>query len=289
MDILEKLSKITDLPTIPTSLVRILQIVRNPNAEFMDLVNAMETDQALVAKVLQVANSPLYGYRREVKDLDRAIALIGFNEVRNLAMGLTAFQTLHRRGGSVRFDRQLFWTHCYTTAFVARFIAKPLGFQGQDFAFVGGLLHDIGKVVLDSYFPNEFVEVIEALEQPPHTFYASEHRTLGNTHDEIGAYLLTQWDFPEDLIAAVIGHHTPDRADHPLADLIFTANLIVHQMGVHSTLAEQVISLDTLKEEKDFLGVQNRANIEDDAFVATLESLIENVEVIGDQVSAMIP
>jgi putative nucleotidyltransferase with HDIG domain len=287
MNVLEELRKIEDLPTIPTALARILRVAQNPDSDFSELVGAVETDQSLAAKVLQVANSPFYGCRREIKELDQAVMMIGFNQVRTIAIGLTAFQTLHRRSGVVRFDRELFWAHSYFCGFVCRFIAKPLGFAQADMAFVAGLLHDIGKVILDSYFPTHFAQVIGALEKHPTSFVTAEHEIIGSGHDTVGGFLLEQWQLPDELVMAVTEHHDPEFADSPLADLIYLADLIVHQAGIHSSSIEVAPDLDEVFETKAFLAVQERRDVSKEDFRSTLEGILENVDSFKEQVQGM--
>lgn len=277
MNIISELERVDDLPTIPTSLARIMQIVQNPNAEFYDLVGAVESDQSLATKILKVANSPFFGCTRTVENLERAVSMIGFNEVRNIAIGLTAFQTLHRRSGTVRFERDKFWRHSYACGFVSHFISESMGFGNQEYAFVGGLIHDIGKVTLDSYFPRQFAAVLEDLSNPPNTFIASELRTLDVGHDEVGRFICNHWKLPEDICSGVGGHHNPKNAKHPLAYLIFLANHMVHQLDYHSANTEEWIEPELMTEDENFIGVREWLGIDMATF---FDAYIDNLQII---------
>ena len=287
MNIIGQLDRVDDLPTIPTSLARILRIVQSPDSEFYDLVGAVESDQSLASKILKVANSPFFGCTRAVESLERAVSMIGFNEVRNIAIGLTAFQTLHRRSGTVRFDRDKFWRHSYACGFVAHFISESMGFGNKEYSFVAGLIHDIGKVTLDCYFPKEFAMVLEDLSNPPNSFIESERRTLEIGHDEVGKYICNHWQLPKELCEAVGGHHNPKETNNPLASLVYLADHMVHQLDFHSASTEDWIEPELMTEDENFIAVQQWLGTDMDTFFNAYVDNLAKVQGLTTQMEGI--
>jgi putative nucleotidyltransferase with HDIG domain len=222
------LKRIAELPTLPTVLEQILEMTAADDTSAQDLVEILSTDQSLTANLLRVANSPVYGVPYRIQSVKQAVVLLGFNEVRGIAVGATVFSNLRGIKDSA-FDREAFWRHCFLVAHLTRELyplspapeAKPL-------YYTAGLLHDVGVVVLDQFFQEEFTAIIEAVKQDKLEPREAENRFLGADHQEIGAMLLRRWQLPEPLVQVVAAHHTPWEAKElrPLAAALFFANFI---------------------------------------------------------------
>jgi HD-like signal output (HDOD) protein len=133
-----------DLPTIPVLLVHILAVVDGDRSSARDLVDVLQRDQSLTARILRLANSSFFGCPREVASLTRAVMLLGFSAVRNLALGVKIWDTL-RAGTS--FSIAALWEHSSLVAAASKLVAQPTRAAEPEAAFTAGLLHDVGQVV----------------------------------------------------------------------------------------------------------------------------------------------
>lgn len=245
MSILDQLSQIVDLPTIPTTVTHIMEITNREDSTIADLSRVVMADQALSAKLLRVANSPFYSMPRKVNDIERAIALLGFREVRDLSLSISVFDSLYMptKAGAY-FDRSKFWEHSFIVAFLTRELARALMQSGGN-AFTAGLLHDVGKVFLDKYFPDLFRSIVSRVQSTGIGFLEAEQTLVGIGHDEVGAFLLKHWNLPEDLIAAAGNHHQPAACPDGMAVLTFCSNSLAHIGGFAAMETEPKSDLDT--------------------------------------------
>ena len=146
------LKKIVDLPTISQVQKRISDLLGSDRSSAADVARVMEIDQSITAKMLRLANSAVFGFNRHITSVKDAVALIGFEQVADLVTAVSTFEALGRVEESPHFNRLAFWEHCIACGSIAKVIGDKLKIDPER-AFVAGLLHDIGKVVLDGYFP----------------------------------------------------------------------------------------------------------------------------------------
>ena len=146
---------IQDLPTLPVVANRVISLIDNPQAGWSDVSRVIEHDQSLTANVLKLANSAYYGFSREISTIKQAVSLLGFNTISQLVMCASVFDMFKGGKTSVFFNRKEFWKHSIACALASQIIAKKTDYPKSEIAFTGGLLHDIGKVALDKFFPEE--------------------------------------------------------------------------------------------------------------------------------------
>jgi putative nucleotidyltransferase with HDIG domain len=194
------------LPTLPTILSQILATTADPEGSAVELSRHIESDQTLSAMLLRTVNSAYYGLHRQVDSIKQAVVMLGFFEVRNLTLAATAFRSFPR--GHPAFDRAQLWRHSLATALASERLAKRAGL-GAESAFVEGLLHDIGKVVFDALYPEEFREAACRAHERECLILETEHEIFGMDHTEAGAILGDHWDLPERVVDAIKGHHSP--------------------------------------------------------------------------------
>ena len=227
-----------DLPSLPGTAAQILEIAHDPRAGAADLARVIEQDAPLAAKVMRYANSPLYGFPNKIKDVKSAIArVLGFDFVLNLALGITVGKTLHiPTEGILGLDA--FWRHSVHCAALVERLARALPAEIQPrrgTAYLAGLLHNIGVLLLGHAFQPEFFLLNRYLEANPHVPMAElEKHLLGVTHDRIGGWLLQSWGLPEELVVAARHHHDEDYWDrHALyAQLVMIANRALSRRGI---------------------------------------------------------
>ncbi len=225
---------ILDLPTLPTVVAKIVELVDNPRTNASTLAHLISRDPALTARMLKMANSAYYGFPRRIGTINLAIVILGFNTVRDLAVSASLVErvNLAYEGGDLMSD---FWEHSISTAVAARMLQRfsPAGSVGE--SFVAGLLHDIGRLVVARYLPDEFVKLQEALKESQEPLWALEHQILGTTHGEIGGMLCKRWNLPEGLCEAIRWHHLPLKKAEPdpLTAIIHVAEYISHRSSRH--------------------------------------------------------
>ena len=205
--------KIKSLPTLPQVFYKIIETVEMPESSANDVKDTIKRDQSISAKILKVANSVLYGQAKEVTDISKATVLLGFDMIKSISLSVSVFSSFPKaENSSSRFNRELFWIHSMASAEAAVIIADKIGYQKRDQAFVLGLIHDIGKVILDYYFLPEYKRVIAKVRQENCLIRDAEIEILNFDHSLIGGWLGEQWGFPESIISGIKYHHRVNEA-----------------------------------------------------------------------------
>ena len=201
-----------DLPALPQVACRALRLIDDPGATAADLMETVSQDQALASRVLRLSNCAYYGVSGRVTTLSRAIFVLGLNTVRSVVLvGCTEF--MYRPRTSAFGDRVL-WEHSLGAAVLARFVADECGFAGVEEAFVSGLLHDIGKAVMDHSLGEDYRQVVRAVYNGEHpTFLEAEREAFGFDHTDVGGLVASHWGLPASLQEAVRHHHDPRAAE----------------------------------------------------------------------------
>ncbi len=212
-----------NLPTIPAVLAKIVQVTDGEGASSKELVEVVEHDQALTSKILRLANSAFFGQARRVATIPRAVVLLGFSTVRNLALGVKVWDTL---GGGLATQRlEALWAHGVMVAVAGKWLTVRLRAGDPDEAFTAGLLHDIGRLVMATKLGELYWETLAAA-APEQAIEALENATFGVDHAEVGGWLLEAWGLPQGIVEAVRQHHAG--AGRPVvAGVLAIANRLV--------------------------------------------------------------
>lgn len=202
---------IKDLPTLPTVVAKIIAQINNPSTSAADVGKLIEQDQALTGRVLKLVNSAYYGFPRQIKTIQHAVVILGFSKVRTVILTTSVFGAFKNCRGA-RLDRARFWEHSLGAAVGAKTAAEMLGFPhaGED-AFVGGLLHDIGKMILDQFQPALYGPIFKHANDNGLLIFDVETSALGLSHATVGGWLTEKWLLPPDLVHMVEGHHAPGK------------------------------------------------------------------------------
>ena len=228
--IYKKLDRIKDIPTLPAIVFELNQHLQNPETSIARVCETIEKDQAMALKILRLVNSAFYGFRSKVSDIKNAVVLLGFNAVRNAIVSVSIISTLPKSLLFQDFEMIDFWKHSLAVAVTSKNIAQKSGMDSPDNCFVGGLLHDIGKVILAQYFKDDFGKVWSRMQNEYLPFYEAEQQELPVDHTRIGAYLADRWALPKGLINAVRWHHDyqPENGNAGFMINIHLADILVN-------------------------------------------------------------
>jgi putative nucleotidyltransferase with HDIG domain len=228
------LESVRSLPPLPASAARLLEIAGDPDADLKEVARVIELDQTLTARVLRAANSALYGVPRRVQTVQQATVLLGRDAVVNLALGISVMAL---RSGVKQdtwpFPPADFWRHSFGVATLAHHLAKRIPGVSPDEAFVAGLMHDIGKLVLLEHFGEVYAQVVMAAQYGAKPLFMLEQDVLDTDHAVAGHALCLHWKIPATITRAISEHHDEnDSAPRTVADLVRNANDLVKAAGI---------------------------------------------------------
>lgn len=210
-DIKSRVRQIEGLPPFPATHAEILKLAKSEEASADDLAEKIQLDPSLIATVLKLANSSYYGFTKKTDSLSLAVTRLGMEEIANLIMTAQVFEKLGGMEKGEGLDIQAFWKHSVGTAFAARAIGKKLQTEVES-SFLAGMLHDLGKIVLDRFFADYYRSVTETVESEEIPIEQAEREILGITHAEVGGQLATEWKFSNNFLNTILHHHHPRQA-----------------------------------------------------------------------------
>ncbi len=216
--ILEELTTSDSLPSLPGVAARILELTQDPDVKLDDLAEMIQNDQALAAKILRTVNSSYYGLRQRCGSIQRALAMMGLNPVRSLVLGFSLVETVGSDRGE--FDFVAYWKRGLLTAMGARAIAEAKKLRNADEAFLGGLLQDVGMIVMHRAIKEQYEELLARSDGAHASLLALEINELETHHAEVGAMLTERWKMPEELTLCVRYHERPTAAPQQVSDLV---------------------------------------------------------------------
>ncbi|MDZ7374671.1 MAG: HDOD domain-containing protein [candidate division KSB1 bacterium] len=234
-DLAQAVRRIKNLPTLPQVVTHLMQAVNNPNASASDVARIIANDQSLVSKILRIVNSAFYGLPKRVSTVTQATVILGFNTVKNLALSASVFDAFGNNGTGVgRWDRQKFWEHSIGCGVATKLLAREIRYSNPEEAFVSGLLHDVGKVVIDQFLHDQFLRILQTVEAEHCTITEAERQVIGVSHCDIGRWLAESWNLPVQLVECIGLHHDPQQAKHAsrLVCLVHLADCLVRMEQV---------------------------------------------------------
>jgi len=229
----ELLQRKEELPTLPDVVFQLHAALEDENVSQGQIADIIERDPALTARMLRVGNSALFNTGVEISTVLGAIQRLGIREVRATCIVLSVVKCFSDKGTGL--NHQMFWDHCAAVGLVTRLLWKKLkkfgGPVGADDLYVAGLLHDVGLLLLDQFFPEKFKETQEVRELSGDPLWKSEDLVLGMDHGEIGGLLLGCWQLPESLTRIVAAHHNPDSGPEEIRDAAMVVNVAEEVCG----------------------------------------------------------
>jgi len=237
-EVLEKIiMQAVDLPTIPSIARSVVKALANPKTTINDLTRLISQDQALSARILKIANSAMYYCQREISSLNVAVARIGFISLKSIVLAVSTKDIYKTFGDAER----LLWEHAVGVSIASQTLAKVVGRFKADEIFVGGLMHDIGKTLLNNKDPKKYGLVFQKVHEGGKSFIDAEREIYGFSHAEAGSLLIKKWNFPGMLSEAILIHHAL-HSDQQIpqttlntAAVINLADLICQKLGIGYT------------------------------------------------------
>ncbi|MDR1893877.1 MAG: HDOD domain-containing protein [Spirochaetales bacterium] len=218
---------IEKMPSLPTTVSRILEICNLPQTIPADLNQVISLDPVLMGKVLKLINSAYYGLNQEITSLVRAIIMLGINTVKNLALSTAVLGTFDRQAGSQALNMDGFWRHSLGVAVCSKLIAKKRKLDPKKWEdyFIAGLLHDLGKIPLNNQFPDDYVRVIETCDRERIPLCQAEKKIFDLNHAEVGSLIVSNWRLDNSILDVTGRHHDYENYEGEHTELLYSVVL----------------------------------------------------------------
>ncbi len=207
---------VAKLFAFPFTIAKVLQITNDQKTGATHLARAISSDPAISAHLLKIANSVFFASsNRRISSIKEAVIRIGFEETKKITMGMSVMNLFSDSNKNIGFDRTDFWYHSLAVGLIAERLAKMMGDINTEEAFLAGLLHDLGILLLDEFFPSIFSEVLEMTTKNAGRFFDFEKKHLTVTHLDLIGDLFPRWKIPSQITDAIIGQYASAGFDHP--------------------------------------------------------------------------
>lgn len=220
MAIIDAIKKNQDLASLPHVAGRVLKLIQNKNAELNEIAKLIEADPILTMKLLRVANSPIFATRNEIRSIQHALMLLGMKRISNIVLSVSIYSKFFinaHKNAAILMER--FFQHSYLTGMTAKTLTQILRKNFEDNEFVGGLLHDIGKMAMLQVHPKEYSLVRQLIAQEGLNELAAEKEVFNENHIEVGLQIAHLWKLPEEIHRIIAFYKFPSQ-NEDLVDLV---------------------------------------------------------------------
>jgi putative nucleotidyltransferase with HDIG domain len=263
----------SDISSIKHIVSEVLKIIKDERSSAKDLKDIIERDAPLCARLLKLANSAYYGYSKKISDIQEAIVCIGFDAVKELALSQKVCELFMSEQTREGYSRWSLWRHSLAVAICSKMIYRREFREHGNDIYVAGLLHDIGIIIEDQFFPELFDEALRGAAQEKRNLYEVEIQTLGINHPQIAKVVSENWGFPDELIQAIAFHHQPDKADaefERFVRTVYLANYVCQR--------EKIGYVDThVRDVNEFHECLSRLKIKEEAIDIIVKDLKEEL------------
>ena len=230
------LAGINKLPPMPEVMGKILRISDNPTASAKEIIDIIKYDQNITANVLRLCNSSYYSLPRHISSLNDAVVMLGNRTLYNVILAGFAANIVGKENIGYQMEKGGLWEHSVSCAILAKELAKRVGYEDEQLAYSTGLMHDTGKVVLDSFIQENEDKILDKVTEQKEDFDKVEEDILGLSHAEIGALLSESWKFPKEITDGIRYHHRPEDAEENkiLVNIIHIADALAVMFGFGS-------------------------------------------------------
>lgn len=262
-----------DLPTIPVVATKVMQLIGDETTTAEELARVVASDPAVAARVLKISNSAFYGCQRQIQTLSSAVVVLGFHTLKSLVVAASVKQVYKPFG----LTEKMLWEHSFGAGLAARIISSNTRAANEEESFLAGLFHDIGKIIMNTFDRDKFQIVIERCYNEGISFEDAEKSIFPFCHDEVGAYVIKKWNFPEALFNAVMQHHQldfPEPADLyqvQLTAVTSLADMFCQKLGIGAKEPRKEIRLAASKAAQILHLEEGRLNFLLETFLETYE------------------
>lgn len=235
-NVLPEIENASDLPVLPAAAVKFNSMVSEGGGSMKEIGEVLGKDQAIVVKILKIANSAFFGLTKKVETVNHAVVILGINTVRNVVLSLSVMDRFKVSGDAGKDIMESLWGHSLAVAVTSQHLSKTLKIGASDDCFVGGLVHDVGKLVLLQYFTEVMLQICDRMLEKKVSFAVAEKEFLDVGHAVIGAHLAKKWRLPEGLVSVIRNHHTMTAGapDYDRLMIVHAADAVVNKyMGDH--------------------------------------------------------
>jgi putative nucleotidyltransferase with HDIG domain len=248
----ELITKVDRLPEMPQVALRVSRLMEDPNTSANQLAELIRLDTNMTGQVLRLCNSASYGLPRKISTVREAVALMGFKSLKSLIYTVISFSALNHKVPGYSLGQGALWVNALTCAVYAKFLAEEHGYKDPEQAFTGGLLRDIGKLVLGEYVGVNYPDIEALAVQEQIDFVEAEEKVIGFNHTEVGTRVAEKWNLPERLVMAIRFHHKPslmfdkevEYHDIELVTLIHLADVFTMMLGAGMGSDGMMYSID---------------------------------------------
>jgi putative nucleotidyltransferase with HDIG domain len=274
--LMEKITSVQEFATLPQVAIKVLNMMENDNSlNIKELSNLIETDASLTIKLIKVANSSLFATSSTVNSIQQAILNLGLNRVSNIAIGVAVFSNFMNSSVAMKPVLEKYWQHTSAVGVVSKSLAKRAGFAFKEVEFIGGLLHDVGKLAMMQFDNLEmYKKVIDLVENDRKNEYEAEAEVFGMNHCDIGSVIATRWKLPVP-IASVIAHHNDfskvDKDTRTMVAIVNMSNLLCDIWGSGFYEGVTSIQFDELPEWQHIVAESKHKDLDIEEITFSLE------------------
>ncbi len=230
------LGEVQGLPTLPTMLGQINKLMLNPRTSAKEVGQLISSDPAIASRVLRVVNSSFYGFPNRITTITHGIVILGFNTVKSIVLSSCIFDVFKPDPRKPGFDRTQFWKHSIGCGAAAKVLGRSIGYPSLEELFIAGLVHDVGKIILDQFMHEPFQDALVMAKEKNCLLVEAEEEVLGITHADIGASLFEMWNLSGGLVECTRFHHNPALANENMkhTSIIHLADILVRTLRTGS-------------------------------------------------------
>ncbi|MDL1957102.1 MAG: HDOD domain-containing protein [Candidatus Desulfofervidus auxilii] len=231
---MKKIEKILDnikrLPPFPLVALKIMHIAMDEEVSVQEIVEIIQYDPSITANVLRWCNSPYFGLRRKITSMKEALVYLGSKHLLEIVMLSSCAPYLEKSVAGYELAQGELWRHSVACAIMSQILAKKIK-EDDAVVFTGGLLHDIGKIVLSEFVKDTFDKIIQLVKKG-YDFLSAEKEIIGMDHAELGGRIGEKWGFPEEITKIITYHHQPEEINDVHVSLVHLADVGVLMLGI---------------------------------------------------------
>jgi len=255
-EIKQLITKSGALPALPNLMTELTELEAKKDTSTADMARVISSDQELSIKVLRLANSPFYGFSREISSISNALILLGINVIKSLILSSSIFELMQKTAPGL-------WRHSLATAVTANIIAKQLNLDHIEEITTAALLHDIGKIIIIIYLMNDYENILARVNQRDISSSNVERALLLTDHAEAGQWLAKKWLLPESIQEAIASHHeiTLSSEHRTTTAVVHYANTLATARGLGFNGNKRVTAIDRIARQTLNIGDYQMTNI----------------------------